>query len=56
MLKTLDARLRVLEHLTYVLECVSMDYMGEGKTELTQLIGCLQSDESYRVPNSCMMG
>ncbi|MCD6585347.1 MAG: hypothetical protein J7K96_06260, partial [Desulfobacteraceae bacterium] len=38
------ARIRTLERLSYILECVALDYLGEAKTELLSLSNLLCSD------------
>ncbi|MEO6104585.1 MAG: hypothetical protein ABIP44_13245 [Pseudoxanthomonas sp.] len=41
--------LRVLDDLAYVIECASLDYMGEGKFELDRLCGRIETDPGYRI-------
>ena len=43
------ALLRVLDDLTYVIECASLDYMGEGKYELDRLCRRIEADPHYRI-------
>ncbi|GAA5524055.1 hypothetical protein Maes01_00607 [Microbulbifer aestuariivivens] len=39
--------LRTLEHLSYIIECASVDFMGEAKTELQRLCEDLENDSEY---------
>lgn len=41
--------IRVIEHLSYVMECALLDYMGDAKTELFRLIESLKNNESYSI-------
>ncbi len=43
------ALLRILDDLAYVIECASLDYMGEGKYELDRLCTRIESDPRYRI-------
>lgn len=43
------ALLRVLDDLAYVIECASLDYMGEGKFELDRLCRRIEADPHYRI-------
>lgn len=45
----MDNILRVLEHLSYVLECCLIDFRGEAKHELGKLVVSLRCDERYRI-------
>ncbi len=44
-----SALLRVLDDLAYVIECASLDYMGEGKYELDKLCKRIETDPHYRI-------
>ena len=46
------ARIRTLEHLSYILECLTMDYLGEARTELLALSNLLLSDRRYEFPGN----
>lgn len=39
--------IKTLEHLSYVIECVAMDYLGEAKYELECLCLKLESDSEF---------
>lgn len=43
------ALLRVLDDLAYIIECASLDYMGEGKYELDNLCKRIETDPRYRI-------
>ena len=43
------ALLRVLDDLAYVIECASLDYMGEAKFELDRLCRRIEADPHYRI-------
>ena len=43
------ALLRILDDLAYVIECASLDYMGEGKYELDRLCTRIEGDPRYRI-------
>jgi hypothetical protein len=43
------ALLRILDDLAYVIECASLDYMGEGKYELDNLCRRIETDPRYRI-------
>jgi hypothetical protein len=43
------ALLRILDDLAYVIECASLDYMGEGRYELDRLCERMQADPRYRI-------
>lgn len=43
--------MKVLEHLSYVMECVLIEATGEAKTELDRLINLIVSDPTYVVDN-----
>lgn len=43
------ALLRILDDLAYVIECASLDYMGEGKYELDRLCRRIEGDPHYRI-------
>jgi hypothetical protein len=43
------ALLRILDDLAYVIECASLDYMGEGRFELDRLCERMQADPDYRI-------
>lgn len=45
----LAALLRILDDLAYVIECASLDYMGEGKYELDRLCARIEGDPRYRI-------
>jgi hypothetical protein len=40
--------LSVLEHLSYILECVILDYTGEAKTELERLCKRIETNSNYQ--------
>lgn len=42
---------KVLEHLSYVLECVAISSIGEAKTELDRLVHLVESDASFGIEN-----
>lgn len=43
------ALLRILDDLAYIIECASLDYMGEGKYELDKLCQRIETDPLYRI-------
>lgn len=43
------AMLRILDDLAYIIECASLDYMGEGKYELDNLCKRIETDPRYRI-------
>lgn len=43
--------LRVLNELSYVVECAAMDYIGEAKSELSELCTHLESDPNFAIPD-----
>ncbi len=43
------ALLRILDDLAYIIECASLDYMGEGKYELDRLCTRIESDPRYHI-------
>jgi hypothetical protein len=43
--------LRVLNDLSYVVECAAMDYIGEAKSELSGLCKRLEADSNYPIPD-----
>lgn len=47
----MNPTLTTLEHLSYVLECIVADYMGEAKTELERLSRAVAEDPKYALPN-----
>lgn len=44
--------LRVLEHLSYVIECAAMEYRGEVKYELGRLCGKIDTDPLFDVSDA----
>ena len=42
-----SAHVQALDDLCYVIECAAMDYMGEGKRELSALCDQLESEAGY---------
>lgn len=46
------ATLKVLNELSYILECAALDYLGEGKSALSGLCQHLESDSpEYAIEN-----
>jgi hypothetical protein len=43
----MNAVLRTLDDLAYVIECAALDFLGEGRTELGKLCDRLESDAAY---------
>jgi len=43
----MNAVLRTLDDLAYVIECAALDFLGEGRTELGKLCDRLESDTEY---------
>ncbi len=40
----LKNRIKTLEHLCYIIECLSLDYAGEAKYELSKLVESVRED------------
>ena len=40
--------INVLEHLSYILECVIIECTGEAKTELGTLRECIETNDNYQ--------
>lgn len=47
--------LMVLEHLSYIIECAALDYMGEGKTELNSLANLLETDPRFAIDGAAVL-
>jgi len=47
----MENTLRVLEHLSYVNECLIMGYSGDAKEELGRIITALRSNKNYEITN-----
>ncbi len=47
--------LRVVEHLSYVVECLALTYSGEARSELIQLIQAMRSDPRYEIADSALV-
>ena len=45
-------QIRTLEHLAHIYECITLNIMGEGKTEIDKLAALLENDERYSFPGS----
>ena len=43
----MNAVLRTLDDLAYVIECAALDFLGEGRTELGKLCDRLEHDAEY---------
>lgn len=50
--RSITPYIRVLEHLSYILECAALNYLGEAKSELLNLAGHLESDDHFAIENS----
>ena len=51
----MNPSLRILEHLSHVLECVTIDAIGEAKTELDLLAECVETDKAYSIENRTLV-
>ena len=44
----MNQKLLVLDHLSYITECLAQEFLGEAKTELANLANNLKSDNSFQ--------
>jgi len=48
----MNPRLLVLDHLSYITECLAQEFLGEAKTELANLAKKLKTDNSFQFNGS----
>ena len=48
----MNPKLLVLDHLSYITECLAQEFLGEAKTELANLANNLKSDNSLQFSGS----